>query len=206
MQNNERSATLAAIMDLCQEQSVIMEAYDFLDEKRLLLAAELLRQMKVYESLRKTYDSLQQQAEIALMLCVKRHGLQGTALYPAVYLDDAQVQVTQQSFIGIQLTETQLLIGEGMGTESVCASPEAVYCTELFKKMIQQAAKLAGVSGNLHRLIEEYRRTERRARALENVVIPEVRQSLKDMLGYMEEQEQEEIVRVHSHARVHSVF
>ena len=53
------------------------------------------------------------------------------------------------------------------------------------------------MSGNLHRLLGEYRKTERRARALENVVIPEMVYKLRDMSSRLEELDQEDVVRVH---------
>ena len=55
---------------------------------------------------------------------------------------------------------------------------------------------LAGVSGNLHRLLAEYRRTERRARALENVILPELAQALAQVSGYLEEMDLEDAIRV----------
>ena len=45
----EQAPTRAAVLELRQERSVVSEAYDFLDEKRLLLAAELLRQLDAYQ-------------------------------------------------------------------------------------------------------------------------------------------------------------
>jgi len=54
---------------------------------------------------------------------------------------------------------------------------------------------LAGLSGNLHRLLEEYRLTERRARALENIILPEIEQSLNEMNGYLEEVDLEDAIR-----------
>jgi V/A-type H+-transporting ATPase subunit D len=41
--------TRSAVLQLREEHDVVLEAYDFLDEKRLLLAAEVLRQLREYE-------------------------------------------------------------------------------------------------------------------------------------------------------------
>ena len=59
------------------------------------------------------------------------------------------------------------------------------------------------MSGNLQRLLSEYRKTERRARALENVVIPEMTHKLHDMSSRLEELDQEDVVRVHMKAFAH---
>ena len=60
-----------------------------------------------------------------------------------------------------------------------------------------QSAVAAGVSGNLYRLLREYRLTERRSRALENVILPEIKQSLREMSLHLEELDLEDAIRVH---------
>ena len=59
-----------------------------------------------------------------------------------------------------------------------------------------KSAVLAGVSGNLYRLLAEYRITERRSRALENIILPEIRLALHEMSSHLEELELEDAIRV----------
>ncbi len=75
-------------------------------------------------------------------------------------------------------------------------------CQALFHDLLLRASELAGVSGNLYRLLAEYRLTERRARALENVILPEIEQSLKVMTTHLEELEFEDAVRVRRQAGI----
>jgi V/A-type H+-transporting ATPase subunit D len=49
---------------------------------------------------------------------------------------------------------------------------------------------------NLRRLMREYVRTERRARAIENVLLPEMERNLKFIGEQLEILDQEEIARV----------
>ncbi len=58
------------------------------------------------------------------------------------------------------------------------------------------AAELAAIGANIRRLTREYRRTERRVRALENVVLPEIREDLAMMEEHLDTAEQEEVIRV----------
>jgi V/A-type H+-transporting ATPase subunit D len=55
---------------------------------------------------------------------------------------------------------------------------------------------IAVCSVNLRRLMQEYVRTERRARAIENVLLPEIEHSLKFIDEQLELLEQEEVARV----------
>ena len=198
MLQSEIVPTHSAILQLREEQDIIHEAYDFLDEKRLLLAAELLRQLKQYETLQAQYETLRDEAEQTLAATIRRHGLQGTQVYPARYLEFARLPLTTRKFMGVTLIETSLDMPDDTHPDHVChPSAEAEHCRKLFIRLTQLAAVIAGVSGNLHRLFHEYRRTERRARALENVVIPEIEQTLQEMTTLLEEMDQEDVLRVH---------
>ncbi len=67
--------------------------------------------------------------------------------------------------------------------------------------MLVQNTVLAGISGNLYRLLAEYRVTERRSRALENVILPEISQMLREMTTHLEEIDLEDAIRVRLQSR-----
>jgi V/A-type H+-transporting ATPase subunit D len=67
--------------------------------------------------------------------------------------------------------------------------------------MIARHVELAACVASLRRLIREYVRTERRARALENVVLPEIDESLRFIEEQLDAVDQEEAVRVRNAAR-----
>jgi V/A-type H+-transporting ATPase subunit D len=73
-------------------------------------------------------------------------------------------------------------------------SPEANACRDLFAQVVRQAAALAALAGNLERLRQEYVRTERRTRALEDVLIPELEQALGSLETRLDEAEREELI------------
>jgi len=194
----EQAPTRAAVLELRQERSVVSEAYDFLDEKRLLLAAELLRQLDAYQQLQAKLESLVGQARRQLIAAVARHGVQGLSVYPAAPLEGARLHRQQRNFMAVTLVETQLRFTESQQSAPRLASnpsSEAEACRKVFADMMQHSAVLAGLSGNLHRLLGEYRLTERRARALENVILPEIEQSLNEMASYLEEADLEDAIR-----------
>ena len=74
-------------------------------------------------------------------------------------------------------------------------SPEAKACRAAFEKLLWASADLAARAGNLNRLAREYRRTERRARALERVLLPELEQAIKIIDEQLEMMEREEAIR-----------
>lgn len=197
--NGTRHApTRAALLTLEQEQHLVREGYDFLDEKRLLLAAEMLRLLPEYEQLTERFRQEHAAASEAFARAVARHGLQGVTVYPAETLDQAYIDYQRRSFLGVVQQDTPL-----RGIEqriphrpSPRPSPEAREARTQFEALLGLAATLAGLSGNLYRLLDEYRRTERRARALEYVLLPEIAQAITEIETRLEEIDLEEAVRV----------
>jgi V/A-type H+-transporting ATPase subunit D len=194
----DQAPTHAAVLELKAEQTVVGEAYEFLDEKRLLLAAELLQQLNRYEHLLAELEEATRQARQQLGAAVKRHGLQGLTVYPAASMDGAGIETSRRNLMGVTLVETALRVNESAAHPAQLPgnpSGEAQRCRETFRELTHLGAELAGVSGNLYRLFAEYRATERRARALENIILPDIENTLSRMSAYLEEIDLEDIIR-----------
>jgi V/A-type H+-transporting ATPase subunit D len=190
--------TRSALLALREERDVVEEAYAFLDEKRLVLAAEILRQLQRYEALVTARETQTRQAGQALATALRGHGLQDLAVYPPDDELQWRLDRRQRLFMGVTLVEMQLQKGEGAALPAVpCfASNSAETCRESFRALVAASGELAAVTGNLYRLMAEYKLTERRARALENIILPELEQDLKEMGTHLEEIEQEDAIRV----------
>ncbi len=196
---SEQAPTRAAVLELKAEHVVVGEAYDFLDEKRLLLAAELLQQLTRYQQLLAELEAISAQAHQSLVAAIKRHGLQGLSVYPAA-TDVFKMEVERGNLMGVTLLDTQISMSEpetGAGAHTLANNPsvEARQCQAVFRELLATSALLAGISGNLYRLFTEYRRTERRARALENVILPDIEKALARMNAYLEETDLEDAIR-----------
>jgi V/A-type H+-transporting ATPase subunit D len=192
----EITPTRTAALELKEERRAMREGYEFLDEKRLLLAAEMLRELKRYEQDRAVLLEALARAASALQAACARHGLQGVQVYPAPRLENAQLQVIPRRLLGVRLQEARLEADAGALPSALHPSPEAEHCRGAFLEVVRRSAGLAAIAGNLERLRREYRRTERRARALEDVLTPEIEQALYEVESRLEEMEQEEAVRV----------
>ena len=193
-----QAPTQAAILELRNEQAVVREAYVFLDEKRLLLASELLRQLRQYRQLKAQLADLHAQAREVMQAAVMHHGLNGLQVYPAGSLDDARFAQRLRNFMGVMLVETGLETEAAREAAPAPANPSAAAenCRRVFRGIIERSAELAGLSGNLHRLLREFRVTERRTRALENIILPEIAQNLREMSAHLEELDLEDAIRV----------
>lgn len=190
--------TRAAVLELMDEQAVVNEAYVFLDEKRLLLASELLQQLRRYQQLNQELSDLHASARDAMAAAIRHHGLDGLQVYATAGLSDAEWVQNTRNLMGVSLADTALVFAQQEAEAVSAAYPSAVAerCRSLYRDILQKSAELAGVSGNLYRLLTAYRVTERRSRALENIILPEIAQALREMSSHLEELELEDAIRV----------
>lgn len=190
------SPTRSAVVEMKDERRAMHEGYVFLDEKCLLLAGEILRQLALHGRLQLRFAALHEAAVAALQAAVARHGLQGLQVHPPADLADAGVQITARSLMGVRLQAAAWQAGPTgiSAAEAVMPSPEAKACQQAFAAAMATGVELAAVSGNLERLSFEYRRSVRRARALQDVMLPELDHVIGDIEGRLEELEQEDAI------------
>lgn len=191
---SEVSPTRSAVIEMKDERRAMHEGYVFLDEKCLLLAGEILRELEHFGRLQREFLRLHDAALAALQGAVARHGLQGLQVHPSSDLAAAQLRLSARSLMGVRLQQAEWLAGAAPVPESVQPSPEAEACRRAFAGVLAHSATLAAVSGNLERLSLEYRRSVRRARALQDVMLPELDHSIYDIESRLEELEQEDAI------------
>jgi V/A-type H+-transporting ATPase subunit D len=189
-------ATRLAFLELRDERRLVQEGYELLDEKRVLLATEILRELRQRAETRQSLAAAELSARQAFAAAVATHGFDDLQALPPRRLDGL-IHADQRSFLGLGLLEARL-------EPSSCApagpalrpSPEARACATAFQGLTSLHASLAALELSLRRLTAEYRRTERRARALENVVLPEVDANLRFIEEQLDALDQEEAIRV----------
>jgi len=191
---NDTSPTRSAVIEMKDERRAMHEGYVFLDEKCLLLAGEIMRQLQQHARLQAELLALCDTAAAALQDAVARHGLQDLSIHPATRLPPAPLRTEARSLMGVQLQSAAWDAGEATHGAPVMSSPEAKACRQAFARLVAAAAPLAAVSGNLERLSLEYRRSVRRARALQDVMLPELDRDIADVEGRLEELEQEDAI------------
>ena len=170
------------------------ESYVFLDEKCLLLAQGLMRELREYERLTAELRAALAEAAAALRGALERHGLEGLQGYPAADLASATLSVRRASLMGVTLQQAQLAGAGAAAGEPLNPSPEAHDCRSRYLRALGMAASLAASSGNLERLYAEYRRSVRRVRALHDVLLPETDREIAEIESRLEELDQDEAV------------
>lgn len=199
---SETTPTRAAVLELKDEQRAMHEGYVFLDEKCLLLAGEMLRQLARQAALERRLLACHEAALHALAAALGRHGLEGLLVQPAPAAA-GRLHAHDAALMGVALQQARWQPA-GDPTQvppPVVPSPEARACRAAFAALLEAAAPLAAVNGNLERLSQEYRRSVRRARALQDVLLPELERELLDMGGTLDELEQQDLVSMRAPRR-----
>jgi len=191
---SDLTPTRSVVLELKDERRAMHEGYVFLDEKCLLLAGEMLRELERHAALQRTFLAAWETAIAALQAAVARNGLEGLQVYPPTDLSAAGVRRVPRSLMGLALQEAELSFVPAPSTAGVERSPEAEACRDAFRRLLVQAAPLAAVAGNLERLQQEYRRAVRRARALQDVLLPELDRTVYEIETRLEELEQEDAI------------
>lgn len=193
--------TRSVVLEQKDERRAMHEGYTFLDEKCLLLAGEMLRELHRYTTLQREFQQVWTTAVAALQAAVARHGLEGLQVHPPAGLAAAAVHRAPRSLMGVRLQDARFAVDAVPAAPAIDPSPEAEACRRAFAALLAPAVPLAAVAGNLERLQLEYRRAVRRARALQDVLLPELDRSIGEIETRLEELEQEDAIWMRSGAR-----
>ncbi len=192
------SASRSAFLQLRDEERLVQTGYEFLDEKRMQLATEILQQRGDYHAARDIFAARCEKAAAALLEAAATLGLDALQVQPAIAFD-AKLSIDSRAFVGLSLITAELEIAAAPD-DAAPAITDGVLgdCVDAFRAVMTTGVPLAANVANLERLMHEYRRTERRVRALENVILPEIHGNLAAMEEHLDLNDQEEVIRVHT--------
>lgn len=197
------SASRAELLELRREREVVVEGHRLLDERRVLLARELLARLKAFDERNAAFAEREHEAHVALIEATDRMGLEQIQVYPPLDLSALETVRKTIKFIGVafhcvgfaeipELERVRLPVFEIEAADAAAKK---------FAGLLEEALGLASDIAQLLKLEAEYRRTQRRVRALEKILLPELEAEQKVLENALEELEIEEAVRVRLAAR-----
>ncbi|MEC3862788.1 V-type ATP synthase subunit D [Mesobacterium sp. TK19101] len=194
--------TRGAALALAEEKRFLETGYELLDEKRMLLATTLLGELADWRAARADYRVAMAAAVAALKAAVARHGLDSLGRYPSPVHPSLGLALFTRNFLGLDLLALSGAPQAAVAAQDALdASLQAEDCRQAFAALVPLVARIALHSQNIRRLIAEYRVTERRARALQNVILPETVTALALTTDYLDQSDQEEAVRIRNARR-----
>lgn len=169
--------------------------YELLDKKRNILIRELMTMVDAAKSLRGTIDNTYIKAYSALQMAnIAKGVIENVA--NAVPVENT-LSVTYRSVMGCELPK--ITIDEkkpvlNYGLQYTDSNVDMAYISFEYAKYI--SVTLAEVENSIYRLTNSIRKTQTRANALQNIVIPRYESIVRFISSSLEEKEREEFSRM----------
>ena len=176
-------------------RALAQTGYELMDRKRNILIRELMGMMDTAKELQDQIDTVFTEAYAALQAANIRLGI-CDRIAGAVEVDDS-LTLQYRSVMGVELPR---IPGQSPPPRPEYSLGET--CSELdecylrFHRVKALTRRLAEVETSIYRLAQAIKKTQKRANALENIVIPNLNGTIRFITDALEEKEREEFARL----------
>jgi V/A-type H+-transporting ATPase subunit D len=182
------------------EMHLVVQGRGILEEQRDLLAHRIMDLLRLGDAMVEQFALDFAAARDALRRAVLRHGAGGLDAYARTTTSWPAPRWEARNVFGC-------LVVEDPGESETAAAPqlddgwsaslELEIALLRFHQLLGLAARMAALQNNLGRLTRTFVRTQRRVNALENIILPELQQSIRETENVLDEMERESLVRAH---------
>lgn len=187
--------TKANLMNAKKSLELAKLGYDLMDRKRNILIREMMLlidkagevQQKIDSTYSQAYAALQR-ANITLGICEEFSG--------ATPIDDG-LKIDYRSVMGVELPTVQLKDSKldlRYGWSDTNSQLDEAYLR--FDEVKKLTARLAEVESSVYKLANAIKKTQKRANALSNIIIPQFQETIKYITEALEEKEREDFSRL----------
>ena len=188
--------TKGNLLNIKKSLSLAKLGYDLMDRKRNILIREMMTLINTAKSVRDEIDETYQRAYRALQRANVTLGVcQNLALSTPV---ETGVDITYRSVMGVEIPHITITPQQGTPFHysmhnSNSQLDQAYVC---FVKCKELTVTLAEVENSIYRLAVSIKKTQRRANALKNIVIPNFQGNVAFITNALDEKEREEFSRL----------
>ncbi len=197
MPRNNIPPTRTNLIQMRNELQFAREGYEILDQKREVLAKELVRLANDAETLQEQMDELITAAYRALRLAKLTMGREHVEWASLAVNKTVDVELKYRGVMGVTLP----LIEASGAPPELSYSPGDTTATldeasALFRDVVQKIPDLSRLETSVWRLAVELRKTQRRVNALQYIFIPDYVETINFIQSSLEEREREEVFRL----------
>lgn len=169
--------------------------YELMDRKRNILVREMMALIDKANEIQGSIDTLYASAYVALQRANVTLGCGEAAQTIPI---DESVELDARSVMGVEIPIVRI------GSSDDKKLHYGLYCTNsqldeaylLFDKVKHLTAELAQVENSVYRLAGAIKKTQKRANALHNIMIPQFESTIKFINEALEEKEREDFSRL----------
>ncbi len=187
--------TKGNLMSAKRSRALASTGYELLDRKRNILIREMMGLMDTAKAVQDQIDvvfteayAALQKANISLGICDR--------IAESVAVDES-LTIQYRSVMGVELPhipDRSPPPRPEYGFASTSSALDDAYIK--FHRVKELTRQLAEVETSIYRLAESIRKTQKRANALQNIVIPNFERTVRFISDALEEKEREEFVRL----------
>ncbi len=190
------AATKGNLIRLKRALKLSQSGYELMDRKRNILIGEMMKQA---DQVRLVRDQISEAYRLGYYLLEQANlytGQLGSVL-GEIPVENG-IQMTYRSVMGVEVPHVIWKSPEEVtvpyGLESTNSRIDEAYLQ--FQKVKELTMVLAEVDSSVYRLADAISRTQKRANALKNIVIPRYQAQIREISDQLEEKEREEFSRM----------
>ncbi len=191
---NQVFPTKGNLMALTKSNKLAQKGYELMDRKRNILMREMMTLLADVKMLREEISSTFKRAYQALQEANITLGIVSD-IAKSIPIDSG-VEVVYRSVMGVEIPKVShevkpVKISYGIGATNT----KFDYAYKMFQKVRDLTVKLSEVDNATYRLANAIRKAQKRANALQNIVIPRFKANIKYITEVLEEKEREQFTR-----------
>ena len=183
------------LLEQRDERALVTEGKSVLEERRDILAREMMSTMAVAVDEWRQLSATLETALAAVCGAIRAHGPRGVRRQSLGLPSPGSVNYRQRNHFGTRLLEVDVSEPEAASVSTVDYSANTALARRRMQELLRAIACHAATDNNLLRMDREFRRAQRKVNALDYVVLPALDESIRYIEFALEEAERENMIR-----------
>lgn len=188
--------TKGNLMNTKKSLALARTGYELLDKKRNILIREMMTLIDRANEIQGKIDNAYEEAYLALQTANITHGYCGD-ICNSIPVENS-LELDYRSVMGVEIPTVSINKAENnqlhFGLSSTNSALDNAYLKFTEVKIL--TADLAEVENSVYRLADSIKKTQKRANALKNIMIPKFEETVKFITDALDEKEREEFSRM----------
>ena len=190
----DRPPTKANLIDLREGLVFIQMGHDLLEQKREILVKELLSRIAKLRAAKKMVEEALKEAYSLLGRAALTMGPRLLNQICSSVPAEFEVQLSEKSVMGVEIPCMTVKKKAFTKQYSMLGSNASLdMAREKFFSIMDQVLQLAELETAIYRLALEFKKNQKRVNALENIFIPQYKNTIKFIDDFLEERDREEL-------------
>ncbi len=189
--------TKGNLMNTKKSLALARNGYELLDRKRNILVREMMTLIDHANAIQAQIDGAYEEAYTALQIANITNGFcedisNAVPIENGLQLDSRSVMGVEIPILTMEETETTTYLH--YGTRTTNSAVDKAYI--LFNRVKTLTVELAEIENSVYRLADAIKKTQKRANALKNIMIPRFEETVKFITDALDEKDREEFSRL----------